>query len=486
MAVERSALATETLGAAPSQSSIISTGWGDRDYTLRRALALADILALVAALFLTSAFLVEDQPRFDLALAALPMVPVLLGLFKVYGLYDRDVKRISHTSLDDVPWLFHALVVGTLFLWAYCKLTGFHHLAFPEAAVFGVSSLVLVCAGRAVARSAVRRRLGPERVLFVGWDSSSELVLRRLGGDPDSELELVGIVGAGEIPGADESFPPILGPLVGLPEVLARIKPDRVLVSRSELNEAELLDLLHTCRTLSTKISVLPGAIEAIGPAVELDEVSGVALLGLSPPVLGRTSRWLKRGLDISISALMLLIAAPLMLLIALAVRIDSGSPVFFRQRRIGKGGRAFDLIKFRTMVCGAEQRHAELMAQSRDPNWLDLEHDPRVTRVGRLLRKTSLDEIPQLVNVLAGQMSLVGPRPLPEPEDRRVSGWGRGRLDLTPGITGLWQVRGRNRLPFEEMVKLDYLYVTNWSLWMDVRLLLRTAPAVIARRGAK
>ncbi len=486
MAVDRSAVATEALGAAASRSSIVSTGWGNRDYTLRRVLVLADLLALVGALFVTSTLVVENQPRLGFALAGLPMVPVLIGLFKIYGLYDRDVKRISHTSLDDVPWLFHALVVGTLFLWAYFKITGFHHLAFAEAAVFGIVSMFLVCGARAVARRVASRRLGPERVLFVGWDSSSELVLTRVDGDPDSELDIVGIVGAGELSGADGSYPPILGGLGGLREVLERTTPDRVLVSRSDLSEAELLGLLHTCRTFSTKISVLPGAIEALGPAVELDEVNGVALLGLTPPVLGRTSRWLKRSLDVSISALLLLIASPLMLVIAVAILLDSGSPVFFKQRRVGKGGRSFDFIKFRTMDCGAEKRHAELMAQSRDPNWLDLEHDPRVTRVGRFLRRTSLDEIPQLVNVLAGEMSLVGPRPLPEPEDRRVSGWGRGRLDLTPGITGLWQVRGRNRLPFEEMVKLDYLYVTNWSLWMDVRLLLRTGPAVIARRGAK
>jgi lipopolysaccharide/colanic/teichoic acid biosynthesis glycosyltransferase len=259
-----------------------------------------------------------------------------------------------------------------------------------------------------------------------------------------------------------------------------------VLLSRSDLSEAEMLDLLHTCRMSSTKISVLPGAIEALGPAVELDEVSGVVLLGLTPLVLGRTSRWLKRSLDVSVSALGLLVTAPLLLAIAVAVRVDCGSPVLFRQRRVGKGDRPFELVKFRTMVAGAEGRRAELMARSRDPNWLDLAHDPRVTRLGRFLRRTSLDELPQLWNVLRGQMSLVGPRPLPESEDCLVRGWARGRLDLTPGITGLWQVRGRNRLPFDEMVKLDYLYVANWSLWMDLRLLLRTAPAVIMRRGAK
>ena len=157
---------------------------------------------------------------------------------------------------------------------------------------------------------------------------------------------------------------------------------------------------------------------------------------------------------------------------------------MFFKQKRIGRGGRSFTVRKFRTMVTDAEAQREALLAQSKDPNWLHLDHDPRITRVGRFLRHSSLDELPQLFNVLLGQMSLVGPRPLVESEDLRIEGWGRSRLDLTPGITGAWQVLGRTNIPFEEMVKLDYLYVTNWSLWTDVRLILRTLPVVLDRRG--
>ena len=157
---------------------------------------------------------------------------------------------------------------------------------------------------------------------------------------------------------------------------------------------------------------------------------------------------------------------------------------MLFRQERIGAGRAPFRLVKFRTMAEDAEQRREELLAQSKDPGWLLLDHDPRITRVGRFLRHSSLDELPQLWNVLKGEMSLVGPRPLIESEDRQLEGWGRSRLDLTPGMTGLWQVLGRTSIPFEEMVKLDYLYVTNWSLWTDLRLILRTLPAVLLKRG--
>ena len=175
-----------------------------------------------------------------------------------------------------------------------------------------------------------------------------------------------------------------------------------------------------------------------------------------------------------------MLLGLPLLAFVALAIKLDSRGPVFFAQERVGKGGRRFRLYKFRTMVSDAEQLRDELLASSTDPNWLKLDRDPRVTRIGRHLRRLSLDELPQLWNVVRGDMSMVGPRPLVPAEDERVLGWARGRLDLTPGITGYWQVLGRTRIPFEEMVKLDYLYVMNWSLWEDVRLMLRTLPVVL------
>ena len=201
--------------------------------------------------------------------------------------------------------------------------------------------------------------------------------------------------------------------------------------------------------------------------------------------MLPRSSRLAKRGLDLAGAGLLGILVTPLFVVLAVAIKLDSAGPVLFRQARIGRDGRRFHLMKLRTMVADAEARHDELLIHSKDPRWLHLEHDPRITRVGRLLRVTSLDELPQLWNVLRGDMSLVGPRPLVAEEDQMVDEWARGRLDLTPGITGLWQVLGRTSIPFEEMVKLDYLYVTNWSLWGDVRLILRTLPAVLKRDGA-
>jgi lipopolysaccharide/colanic/teichoic acid biosynthesis glycosyltransferase len=236
---------------------------------------------------------------------------------------------------------------------------------------------------------------------------------------------------------------------------------------------------------MCVKVSYLPQVFEGLGPSTEVDHIEGVTVLGLNPPVMTRSSRAIKRGMDLVGAAFLLVVLAPAMLAIAVAVKLDSAGPVLFRQQRIGRSGRRFQLVKFRTMVVDAEKMQSELLARSQDPHWLLLDRDPRVTRLGSWLRRTSLDELPQLFNVLKGEMSLVGPRPIIESEDRQLEGWRRNRVDLTPGLTGMWQVLGRTSIPFEEMIKLDYLYVTNWSLWTDVRLILLTGSAVRTRRGA-
>jgi exopolysaccharide biosynthesis polyprenyl glycosylphosphotransferase len=277
---------------------------------------------------------------------------------------------------------------------------------------------------------------------------------------------------------------PTVGGAEDLETVIRDWSPERVVICRPDFSPPAVLDMIDTCRRYSVKAGVVPGTVDAFGPSLEVDEVEGVTVLGVNPPILGRGSRALKRGFDLLVAGALLLLAAPVMAVVAIAIKLDSRGPVLFRQSRVGRSGRAFDLIKFRTMRDDAEQRREELMSRSRDRRWLDLEQDPRITRIGRILRRSSLDELPQLLNVIRGEMSMVGPRPLPAEEDAQVDGWARGRLDLTPGITGLWQVLGRTQIPFDEMVKLDYIYVTNWSLWGDLRLLLRTLPAVLSGRG--
>jgi exopolysaccharide biosynthesis polyprenyl glycosylphosphotransferase len=260
---------------------------------------------------------------------------------------------------------------------------------------------------------------------------------------------------------------------------------DRLLIASDNIAGDELVSLLRDADRLGVMVSVLPHFHEAIGAGAEIEDLEGTPLLCLGAPVLSGVAHATKRAFDLGCSLLLLVVLSPLLVVIAVAVKLDSRGPVIFRQERVGRGQRRFCVRKFRTMVDGADAMTAALRRASRDPHWLLLDNDPRVTRVGRWLRRTSLDELPQLWNVVRGEMSLVGPRPLVPAEQAHVADWGRRRLDVTPGLTGLWQVLGRTSIPFEEMVRLDCLYVANWSLRRDFELLLRTIPALLTARGA-
>ena len=247
----------------------------------------------------------------------------------------------------------------------------------------------------------------------------------------------------------------------------------------------EILDVIRVVKVLGVKVSVLPDLFEVVGSSVELDDVGGLPLMGLRRRSLTRSSAALKRAMDATVAATAIVLLAPLLALIALAIKVGSRGPVLFRQRRIGQHGDEFDLYKFRTMVDGADGMKAGLEELNEAEGLFKIRSDPRLTRVGPLLRRTHFDELPQLINVLRGEMSLVGPRPLVPDEDKTIEGWHRLRVQLLPGMTGHWQILGGPRVPLHEMVKIDHLYVANWSLWLDLKILLRTVPHVLARRGS-
>jgi exopolysaccharide biosynthesis polyprenyl glycosylphosphotransferase len=462
---------------------VVSGRHAARDAAMRRVLALADVLGILAGL--TIALLVTAH-HVDQFLWALATLPLWIVIFKAYGLYDRDVKRISHGTLDDLPWIFHGVLLGSLLLFAYYRVAPAPNIDMAELAAFGAVSTVTVAVARSVFRRLVLAMRRPERVLLVGEGREIELLARKMHAHTEYGVEPVGLIARASSPAENRTLP-VLGQLdcLDLEQVVARHGVERVVVAHEDLDEDALLELLRRSRELGLKMSVLPQLFDALGPSVEVDDVEGITVLGVSPPVLPRSSRFLKRSVDVAGASALLVVTSPVLALIALAVALDSRGGVFFRQERIGRGGRRFRVLKFRTMVADAEEQREALLAHSKDPGWLHLDHDPRVTRVGGFLRLWSLDELPQLWNVLKGEMSLVGPRPIAESEDRQLEGWRRSRIDLTPGITGLWQVLGRTNIPFEEMIKLDYLYVTNWSLWTDVCLMLRTLPVVLSKRGA-
>ncbi len=474
----------------PAAGMLVAREYGRRDYYLRRLLAIDDAACLALAMVLAMALAggARDHSWGQYLLYGVATLPVWVVLFKLYGLYERDAKRLSHSTLDDVPPLCHALLLGCLLMWCWFVVVAPFKLVFATILVFGSIALALVLVGRAVTRATFIRLISPERVLLIGTGQTSGALIEKMRAKASLRLEPIGMVSC-DRDGARGVDLPLLGCLddvsLNLTELMVEHGVGRVVVADAEVEGAQLLEVLRDCKNVAVKVSLLPATFSALGPSVEIDDLQGVTVLGVNPPVLSRSSRLAKRTLDLLGAGVLSVVALPVLLVLGVAVKLDSPGPVFFRQERIGRGGSSFRLLKLRTMVIDAEAKRAELLAQSKDPGWLHLEHDPRITRVGRLLRLTSLDELPQLWNVLRGDMSLVGPRPLVAEEDMMVDGWARGRLDLTPGVTGLWQVLGRTSIPFEEMVKLDYLYVTNWSLWGDVRLILRTLPVVLQRHGA-
>ncbi len=442
----------------------------------------ADASALLVAI--TAAAAAFNFPTgHDLnASAVAVMLSVWIGTLHVYGLYPRAQRYVTASTLDEVPRVFHAALVAFVACWVLLTALGGTWLGGSFALITPLT-LGLASLFRALARLIHSRTLGAERVLIVGHGSTVGTVERALAERRDTSL-----VGRAALPNHwhRESQAADRSTLDALAAVVASEHIDRVLLPTHELSDSAVGEFLQWSRDADVSLTVLPEHFDVVGVGAMIDQLQGATMVSLQPPMLSRTARGFKRALDILGSAAGLVALAPLMLAIALAIRLSSPGPVLFRQERVGRGGQTFQLLKFRTMVPDADAMLDALMSRSSDPNWLQIENDPRITRVGRRLRETSLDEIPQLWNVLAGHMSLVGPRPLSVRDDARVNGFARGRLDITPGLTGLWQVSGRKAVPFEEMVKIDYLYVNNWSVWGDLKLLMLTLPAVVAGRGAR
>jgi exopolysaccharide biosynthesis polyprenyl glycosylphosphotransferase len=457
-----------------------------RGWVVRRALALADCVAISAAL--AAALLVVDHLHHERTTFAegLLTLPAWILLFKLYGLYDSDSKRIGHSTVDEVPRLFHVLLVGSLGIWLVLRFADGHSLTLAQGITFLFGSFAALLACRTAARALVRRFQPAERVLLVGGGPTGRLLLRKIGLHREYHLEPIGYLdGIRHQSNGLSGELPYLGPVTEAKRLCEALDVERVIVVAPAVDEDLITDLIRDTGELAVRVTVVPNHVDTLGPAVELDNIEGLTVLGINPPRLTRSSRLLKRTMDIAIAASALLLILPLLVVAAIAVRLDSDGPAFFSQVRVGRQGRRFRLYKLRTMVVDADEQVEALLPQSLDPSWLLLEHDPRITRIGHFLRRTSIDELPQLWNVLKGDMSLVGPRPLTVDTQLQIGGWGARRLQLTPGLTGPWQVLGRTSIPFEEMVKLDYLYVTNWSLWEDVRLLIRTPLAVIRARGA-
>lgn len=465
-----------------------------RGWLVRRALATADIVGISFA-FLVAVWLFggdtgspSDQigPRWELLLFAVTL-PGWVVMAKLYRLYDRDEERTDHSTADDFGGVFHMITVGTWVFFAGAWATGLADPQLDKLATFWSLAIAFVFAGRGLARTYCRRQVSYlQNTVIVGAGDIGQLIAKKYLQHPEYGINLVGFIDAQpKARREDLGHLTLLGGLQELPALIRTFDIERVVVAFSNDRHDELLELLRE-NDLDVQVDLVPRLFEIVGPGVQVHTVEGIPLLGLAPPRLSRSSKLLKRAMDLAFTIPGLIAISPLLLAVAAAIKLEDGGPVFFRQERMGAGG-TFLIWKFRTMWADADIRKHEFAHLNKhlgdDPRMFKIPDDPRVTRVGRVLRRYSLDELPQLFNVLNGEMSLVGPRPLILEEDSEVGAWGRRRLDLKPGITGMWQVLGRDDIPFEEMVRLDYLYVTSWSPGHDVSLLVRTLPRVLARR---
>jgi exopolysaccharide biosynthesis polyprenyl glycosylphosphotransferase len=332
--------------------------------------------------------------------------------------------------------------------------------------------------GNLLRRAGVRRR-----ALLVGAGEHLAHLHEMLGqGRRGIDYEFVGVL-APEPNGTDL---PLLGDLKALPRVLATQRVDEVILADLEFGERELLETVEQAHRRGVKVRIAPKTTELLVQRADYVPGQSVPLFEVRSPVFAGGEWVLKRTFDLAVSAAVLVAALPLWLLIAAGVTLTSPGPVLYRDRRIGLGEREFDMLKFRTMHADAAE-HQPYLEQANEATGplFKMRRDPRVTPLGTLLRRFSLDEVPQLLNVLRGEMSLVGPRPLPLRDYNQLEDWHRKRYNVLPGVTGLWQISGRSNLDFDDLVRLDFYYLENWSLWLDITILVKTLPAVLARRGA-
>jgi exopolysaccharide biosynthesis polyprenyl glycosylphosphotransferase len=466
------------LPGAPAETS------ARRDAQLRRGLAAVDVLAAFGSLLLVTWLI--DPGQVHLQLATILVAPLTVLAAKLMGLYDRDANVLGKTTIDEVPSLAYLSVVYALGAWLLeaVLLDGY----LERSQVFGLLLLMLIldATGRLLVRRLAFTMTPPQRCIVIGEAGDADRIAAKLAGAPSVNALVVGRVPLH--PGGDQvkdSTIPRLGDYETLARIIAEHHVERAIIAAQSDGQDEILDAIRLMKALQVKVSVLPRLLEVVGSTSTFDDVDGLWLLGVRRYGLGRSSVLIKRATDIATASAALVIFGPLLLALMLVVKLDSPGPVFFRQSRIGQRGERFWMLKLRSMVVDAEARKAELQQHNEAHGGMfKISEDPRITRVGRVLRRTSLDELPQLLNVLNGDMSLVGPRPLIPDEDSLITGWQRRRLSLRPGMTGLWQIFGSSRIPMNEMVKIDYLYGANWSLWLDLRILLRTIPYMLSRRG--
>ena len=471
-----------------------------RGWLVRRALVAADLVGLTLSFLLAEE--IAGQRGFPVRLSVESAlfaftIPMWVLMAKIYGLYERDEERTEHTTVDDFVGVFHLVTVGVWLLFAgswLFKVSAYRYPPLDKLTTFWILAIVLIPVARSAARTICHRRPSYiQNTIIVGAGEVGQLIARKFLQHPEYGLRLVGFVDSQpKVRRSDVEQIPVLGALDELPELIERNGVERVVVAFSSEPTRELLDGVRGLRDYDVQIDIVPRLFEVIAPSVGIHTVEGLPLVGLPPVKPSRSSRQLKRALDLIGAVVGLVLAAPLFLWIAFRIKRDSPGPVFFKQERLGLNGKPFTLFKFRTMRSGVDQNvHRDYIRETMsatalpaDTGVYKLDRGNMVTPYGRWLRKTSLDELPQLINVLRGDMSLVGPRPCLQYETEYFAQHHFERFLVRPGLTGLWQVVARAHSTFGEALDMDVAYVRGWSLWLDVTLILRT-PLQLIRGGA-
>jgi exopolysaccharide biosynthesis polyprenyl glycosylphosphotransferase len=461
--------------AAPYEAARPARPGDERGRRLRRLLLAADVAALCASFAITQT-VVPGVPSTGLPLLLLS-IPLWVLLAYGHRLYYLDSYRADYGAADELGPVLQMATV-----WSWVTLLGVElvrsgGVSIGRVALFWILTVVMLTSFRSIVRSFARSQPWyPQDALVVGPPDQTAMIVRKIERHPEWRVRAT----ASGMPPEDR-------------ELIARVRHlgvDRVMLAPALSESGRRAALICELSDLGVHVDLIPSWSDTVGARLQLHEMEGMPLLTVPRPALGRSALRLKRAFDLAISAVAVFLLSPLLAACALAIKLDSPGPVLFRQRRVGRNDEPFEVFKFRSMCNGADLQKEQVAALNlhgggTETGMFKIRADPRITRVGSFLRRYSLDELPQLFNIVRGEMSLVGPRPLIETEDRQVEGRYRRRLGITPGLTGLWQAHGRSEIPFKEMMSLDYLYVTNWSLWGDIKLLMRTVSAVFRGRGA-
>jgi exopolysaccharide biosynthesis polyprenyl glycosylphosphotransferase len=453
-------------------------------------IATADFISLSVALVTGLILLAELSPqpanslhRFGsnfLEDIAFPFVTLLA--LAIYGLYQQSNRRFRKESFGDFGRIVHAMAIGGFATLGVAvgihRLDGTREISPAQLASIALMGVILVPMGRAAAhRFRTSRVENRDRILIVGSGMMVERIRGYFAADPT--VELVGAVDDDPKPGSN-----IVGTIEDVPRLCKELDIDRILIGFSRTHPGDLVDRMRPLQG-KVAISIVPRYFELLSWRSQVDDLCGLPMIDVAPPALSLSSRIVKRSFDIVVASAGLIVLSPVLLVSAVAIKICSPGPVLFRQLRAGRGGRPFTIFKLRTMHVNAEDTRAALTEQNENDGLFKIKEDPRIHRAGKFLRRTSLDEIPQLINVLKGDMALVGPRPFVLEESERLDGWAARRFEVRPGLTGLWQVSGRSNLNFDELRRLDYLYVASWSLKWDMRIMWHTPACVLQSRGA-